>query len=882
MYHHSYIDWIIWSNFAFNLKPHLMNVKRLLLHLLCLILIPLNAHALENIKVGTTTRTMLVYAPKNLGLKRPMIISCHGMNQNADFQKSEAKFSNIADTAKFLVVFPNGIGSSWDLSGNSDIDFMTTLIDTMVSRYNIDRNRVYLSGFSMGGMFTYFAMGKIADKIAAFAPISGYPMGGSSFTSSRPVPIIHTHGTADDVVSFGGVAACLAGWVKRNNCPTTGVVTSPYPASIPNSSCKKTYWGVGDEGSEVVLMELAGKGHWISSDSLNGIYTSHEIWKFCRRFALNLVNPVVKITTPSSNAAYTTFEPAGTIAKITLTATASDPDGSVASVAFYDGTTLLYTDASAPYTYEMTNVAVGTHAIKAVVTDNEGKSGQTTLSFKVVATQTLFALSSDFTAGGILPSGWKTYDGTELRTAPLNGLSSGCRILQLTGSPRDFDYGMYVRNTTGGKNAGYAAYGLAGTGAELLLAPGIYELKYVFANWNNASLTELTAQVESLSNGSVISSRTTKPVNNIGNATSNSFSGSKNSSLWFTITESSSYAIRFVTADLTMADVLFSTIQLSKVANDPMAASKSLLNKALGVAKTTLKAASDTLYAGVQFTNLNNIFNQYNEWSSSNSAEYESAALALDNASNALLAYKQAKDATESQVVVFKDNFNVAGANSLPRGWRTFDSSTQRRGHLTQLANGCRILQFTGSQRDFDFGLYIRNIAGTANMGFAKFGALNCDSILMLTPGKYKLSFKACNWNLSGFAAITGKVCNRADSSVVVTQTFTPTTNIGNNLANSFSGATSVQLNFNVASTGAYALEFYSANSGWGDAIISDISLIKTVYTAVNVPTRSANLKQVRYFNLSGVELQRPTKGLVIQRSVYDDGSVKVSKYFLK
>lgn len=857
-------------------------MKRILLQLLCLLLIPLNAYALENIKVGTSTRTMIVYAPKNLGQKRPLLISCHGMNQNADYQKNEAKFSNIADTAKFLVVFPNGINSGWDLSGNTDIDFMTTLIDTMVSRYNIDRNRVYLSGFSMGGMFTYFAMGKIADKIAAFAPISGYPMGGSSFTSSRPVPIIHTHGTADDVVSFGGVAACLAGWVKRNNCPTTGVVTSPYPASIPNSSCKKTYWGIGDEGSEVVLMELAGKGHWISSDSLNGIYTSHEIWKFCRRFALNLVNPVVKITSPSSNAAYTTFDPAGTIAKITLTATASDPDGTVASVAFYDGTTLLSTDATAPYTYEMTNVTAGTHTIKAVVTDNEGKTSQTTLSFKVAATQTVYSISTEFTAGGMLPAGWKTYDGAEMRTAPLSGLSSGCRILQLTGFPRDFNYGMYIRNTSGGKSTGYAAYGLAGTGAELILAPGIYELKYVFANWNNASLTEFAAQVESLSNGNVISSRSTKPVNNIGNAASNSFSGSKNSSLWFTIAESGSYAIRFVTADLAMADAIFSTIQLSKVGNDAMAASKSLLNKALGVAKTALKAASDTLYAGTQFTSLNSLFNQYNEWSSSISTEYESAAQALDNASAALLAFKQAKDATESQVVIFKDNFNVAGANALPRGWRTFDSSTSRRGSLTQLGNGCRILQFTGTQRDFDFGLYIRNIAGTANMGFAKFGALNTDSMVTLMPGKYTLNFKVCNWNLSGFAAITGRVCNRADSSVVATQTVTPTTNIGNNLANSFSGATLVQLSFNVTNTGAYALEFQTANSGWADAIISGISLTKTVYTDVSVPTRSANLVQVRYFNLSGVELLRPTKGLIIQRSLYDDGTVKVSKSFIK
>ncbi len=36
----------------------------------------------------------------------------------------------------------------------------------------------------MGGMISYLAMGVIADKIAAFAPISGYLLGGDSYQSS--------------------------------------------------------------------------------------------------------------------------------------------------------------------------------------------------------------------------------------------------------------------------------------------------------------------------------------------------------------------------------------------------------------------------------------------------------------------------------------------------------------------------------------------------------------------------------------------------------------------------------------------------------------------------------------------------------------------------
>jgi len=233
-------------------------------------------------------------------------------------------------------------------------------------------------------------------------------------------------------------------------------------------------------------------------------------------------------------------------------------------------------------------------------------------------------------------------------------------------------------------------------------------------------------------------------------------------------------------------------------------------------------------------------------------------------------------------VVVYKDNFSTSGGNSLPLGWRTFDSSTQRRGNLTMLSGGCRILQFTGAQRDFDYGLYIRNIAGTANMGFAKFGALNCDSVLKLTPGKYLLNYKVCNWNMTGFGAITGKITNRTDSLAVVTKTVTPTTNIGNNFANSFSGSTPVEISFTIANTDNYALEFFAPNSGWGDAIVSNIQLSKIVYVGLNPIHAPARILHVKYYNFSGMELKRPTTGLIIQRAFYDDGTVKVTKSYIR
>lgn len=241
---------------------------------------------IEDLLVGTTPRKMLAYAPSSIVPGRPLVISMHGYNQDINYQKNQTQWELVAKENNFVVVYPGGVGNAWDISGTTDIDFILAIIDEMYVRYGIDRNRVYLSGFSMGGMMTYYAATKIADKIAAFAPVSGYPMGGAVDTnSSRPVPIIHTHGTADDVVGYSGVAACLNAWVIRNGCPTTAQVTSPYPAGSSYGD-SKSYWGPGIDSVEVVLLSLNGKGHWHSIQD-GGVNTTQEIWDFCKKFSLD-------------------------------------------------------------------------------------------------------------------------------------------------------------------------------------------------------------------------------------------------------------------------------------------------------------------------------------------------------------------------------------------------------------------------------------------------------------------------------------------------------------------------------------------------------------------------------------------------------------------
>lgn len=78
--------------------------------------------------------------------------------------------------------------------------------------------------------------------------------------------------------------------------------------------------------------------------------------------------PSVTLTSPANGASYT----AGS--NIAVTANAGDSDGTVARVEFFRGTASLGVDTSAPYAATWSNATTGSHAFRAVATDNQGAS----------------------------------------------------------------------------------------------------------------------------------------------------------------------------------------------------------------------------------------------------------------------------------------------------------------------------------------------------------------------------------------------------------------------------------------------------------------------------------------------------------------------------
>ncbi|MDD6511191.1 MAG: sialate O-acetylesterase [Prevotella sp.] len=348
---------------------HITKIFTIIISILTISMVT-NAQTRKTITSEGQKREYLQYAPSDLGSKRPLIISCHGMNQSAQYQWDALKDAKtLADKDKFVIVLPEGINSGWDISGDRDINLIKDLIAQMKKDFDIDENRVYLSGFSMGGMLTYHAMNKIPDVIAAFAPISGYPMWGFTYTGKRAIPVIHHHGTGDDVCVYSNVQRNIDELVKKNKCSSTPTITQNYGGY---SHITRKEWGGGTDGVKVVLMELANKGHWISND---GLFTLDEIWKFCKNYSLEEKPVQVKITSPVTGAK--------TSKDVTLKVNAESSKGNITAVRFFlDGIRKAEVTAP-PYEYQYKDLEKGTHTLLAQAIDDKDNKNFAKVSITV-------------------------------------------------------------------------------------------------------------------------------------------------------------------------------------------------------------------------------------------------------------------------------------------------------------------------------------------------------------------------------------------------------------------------------------------------------------------------------------------------------------------
>lgn len=250
---------------------------------------PMRAQAVsETIIAASAKRHYWLVVPPNPAPDRPMpiVFLFHGANLTGMALQKQG-FTPLALREKFIAVYPDGLDGHWDggreyVGGRGDdIQFVSTLIDSLAKRFPVDQRRIYATGESNGGIFCYTLAARLSERIAAIAPVVGELSIDIArhFPPKTPVSVIAFNGTADTFVPFDGVpeAALMsatrsaASWRVWDGCAARPDLQDVPLVEVDRQAglriARVDFTG-GQGGSEVVLYIVKGGGHtWPGFDT---------------------------------------------------------------------------------------------------------------------------------------------------------------------------------------------------------------------------------------------------------------------------------------------------------------------------------------------------------------------------------------------------------------------------------------------------------------------------------------------------------------------------------------------------------------------------------------------------------------------------------------
>jgi polyhydroxybutyrate depolymerase len=268
-------------------------------------------------------RSYLVHVPAGYDPAKPvpLVVVIHGAFDTAGGIEKISGFSALADREKFVALYPNGMGlfgflqhwnagfccgkaaeDNWD-----DVGFLSAVIEDVRARLKIDARRIYMVGFSNGGMLTYRFAAERGGILAAAAPMAASIGGRPSEDApewripkpANPVAMLIVHGLADDDVPYKGgvsrhrggtrtylsVEASVGFWVTNNGCEQRRA-----DRYVNDGRVRLESWGNCRDDADVTLVLIKGWGHiWpgpyftselAKTDPLRGFDAAEIIWAF--------------------------------------------------------------------------------------------------------------------------------------------------------------------------------------------------------------------------------------------------------------------------------------------------------------------------------------------------------------------------------------------------------------------------------------------------------------------------------------------------------------------------------------------------------------------------------------------------------------------------
>jgi polyhydroxybutyrate depolymerase len=191
-------------------------------------------------------RQVFLHAPRGAYKPRPLVIALHGAGETGNEFAGDS-FWNI----------------SGQVPGANDVEVLERSLDQLEAAVCVDPARVFVTGVSNGGGMTARVGCELSERLAGVAAVAGGYRSLPPCRPDRPLPVLEIHGTADQVVPYGGkppdyggsVARWLAQWRRIDGCQGKADRLRPAPGVT------EIAWRHCSAGTRVEHVRLDGQAH---------------------------------------------------------------------------------------------------------------------------------------------------------------------------------------------------------------------------------------------------------------------------------------------------------------------------------------------------------------------------------------------------------------------------------------------------------------------------------------------------------------------------------------------------------------------------------------------------------------------------------------------
>lgn len=199
--------------------------------------------------VDDTVRKALVYIPPTAKTKpTPVVFIFHGHGGTMENMYRSRGFEKLWPEAIIIcpqglntvgqLTDPEGLRAGWQKAPGDmkdrDLHFFDAMLKTLEQDYQVDTKRIYATGHSNGGGFTYLLWATRGDVFAAVAPSAA--VGGRVFKLLKPKPAMHIMGEKDNLVKPEWQRAMCKQILKIDNCSAEGQKYDTWATLYPSAT----------------------------------------------------------------------------------------------------------------------------------------------------------------------------------------------------------------------------------------------------------------------------------------------------------------------------------------------------------------------------------------------------------------------------------------------------------------------------------------------------------------------------------------------------------------------------------------------------------------------------------------------------------------------